>query len=86
MFWRTYTSDQWELRRWGYVRHLGDFNELWGYTAYVCLRHRKTGKPKVVKIGNCCWTYPNMHAMNRAIFKKTGVEINGENAYLARRS
>lgn len=84
IFRRIYFDDQWELRRWGYTRHVGDFNELWGYSAHFWLRHHKTGKPKLVKVGNCCWNY-NLHELKRAVFKKTGIEIREETARLAHR-
>lgn len=84
MFWnRTYTGDKWELRRWGYIRHLSEFGLL-GYTAILYLRKRKTGRHKVVRVGNCCWIYDSKWEVNDAIFKKTGIEIRDGKALMAK--
>lgn len=84
MFWsRTYTSDKWELRRWNYVRHSNEFGFM-GYSAYFCLRNRKTGRQKVVKVGSCCWLYGTRWQLDEAIFKKTGIEIVNETALMTK--
>lgn len=77
MFFRNYSDkSKWEIRRCRAVKHVDDDDDcITGYTAYICLRNIKSGRSKVVKIGNCCWTYPTLEALKTAIFKKTGIEI-----------
>ena len=79
---RTYRAKDWELRRSGSVKHFSELGFM-GYTAYFYLRNRKSGKAKLLKVGNCCWTYDSLPQLYRAVFKKTGIEIINDKTILA---
>lgn len=82
---KTYRVKDWEVIRWGHVQHVCQFYGFIGWSAYFMLRNKATGKQRVINIGGPYWLYclyKTEFELDRAIFKKTGIEIDGQTAKL----
>lgn len=72
---KTYRAKEWEIVYWSYVTINCGSDPDGGFSAYFMFRNKATGKQKVVKIGSPNWTYDTLWQLDRAIFKKTGIQI-----------
>jgi len=85
-FKRTYYSNDWAIRVYQSIEERDELGFLMGYRAVIVLRHRRSDKRRQLQIGNCCWTYNSMRAVERAMLLKYGIESNKDGIYLKARS
>lgn len=70
---KAYFSDDWTLEGSNVIEYHDDDYVPCGYGLRVLLRHKITGKPKQLKIGNPRWIYQSLLQVRCRLFVKYGL-------------
>lgn len=79
LFKKIYYEDQWEVKRWGFIKFEEAGLGIIGYGVYIILLNKKTKKLKRLQFGRSFWNYRSQYEVADKVYEKTRINIDVEN-------